>query len=440
MSLKILHIPYGYFPSASGGTEVYVKGLCEALITEDVESVIAAPGEQEECYDHHGITVHRFVGSPEMSLETMYGEGNTVAADQFDALLESIKPDLVHFHSFTPAVSVQCLRKAKTRALPCVFTYHTATASCLRGTLMRWGDTPCDGVLRNHTCSSCFLQGHGVPKIPAHTLSWASLFTGGMAQSLPNRWRIPLSASQLTERWHHAVKDWLEGMDRVIALCEWTTKLLALNNVSETKIRMVRHGINYESLVVHDVLPSPPLRLAFLGRLDPTKGVPLLIEALALMPDAAIQLDLYTLVQGELHPKMQALMDQAKQEQRIRFCNPLPPEKVVQTLRQYHALLVPSVTFETGPLVVLEAFAAGSPVIGSNFGGIAEWVVHEQNGLLVSPSSPAAWRDTLSRLIHEPKLLPTLREGIRPPRTMQNVASEMNDIYRELLIPSAPCP
>lgn len=438
MSLKILHIPFGYFPSASGGTEVYVRGLCEALMTQGIESVIAAPGGHEECYDHDGVTVHRFVGSSKMSLEAMYGDGDDTAADGFDAVLERVKPDLVHFHAFTPAVSVQCLRKARTRGLPCVFTYHTPTASCLRGTMMRWGDTPCDGLLRNHTCSACFLHGHGVPKMAAHTLSWASLFTDGMAQSLPTRWRIALSASQLTKRWHHAVKDWLEGMDRIIALCGWTRELLALNDVNETKIRMVRHGISDESLAGHDVLPPPPLRLAFLGRLDPTKGVPLLIEALALMPDAAIQLDLYTLAQGELHPKMQTLMDQAKQDQRIQFCDPLLPEKVVLKLREYHALLVPSVTFETGPLVVLEAFAAATPVIGSNFGGIAEWVEHERNGLLVSPSSPAAWRDALSRLIDEPELLQTLKKGIHPPRAMQNVAAEMNSIYRELLIVSTP--
>ena len=88
-----------------------------------------------------------------------------------------------------------------------------------------------------------------------------------------------------------------------------------------------------------------------------------------------------------------------------------------QLLRQYDLLAVPSRTFETGPLVVLEAFAAGVPVIGSNLGGVNELVRHEVNGLLVEPPALSGWVSALRRCVEEPDLLPRLpREFGHPER------------------------
>lgn len=76
-----------------------------------------------------------------------------------------------------------------------------------------------------------------------------------------------------------------------------------------------------------------------------------------------------------------------------------------------------------------EAFATGVPVIGSNLGGIAELVQHEVNGLLVEPSSPAAWSQAIGRLVQDRDLLRQLRDGIGPCQTMETVANQMLSIY-----------
>ncbi|MBK8233260.1 MAG: glycosyltransferase [Candidatus Eisenbacteria bacterium] len=53
---------------------------------------------------------------------------------------------------------------------------------------------------------------------------------------------------------------------------------------------------------------------------------------------------------------------------RIRFMEPYPPENTSEIMSRYDALVVPSLWMETGPLVVLEAFAAGVPVLASRRG------------------------------------------------------------------------
>jgi glycosyltransferase involved in cell wall biosynthesis len=98
-------------------------------------------------------------------------------------------------------------------------------------------------------------------------------------------------------------------------------------------------------------------------------------------------------------------------------------------LRKYDLLAVPSTGLETGPLAVLEAFAAGVPVLGSRLGGIPELVRDGIDGVLVSPDDPTAWATALRQLATEPGLLSRLRAGIRPPRTMKNVAEDMLEIY-----------
>ncbi len=97
--------------------------------------------------------------------------------------------------------------------------------------------------------------------------------------------------------------------------------------------------------------------------------------------------------------------------------------------QSFDILAVPSLWLETGPLVVLEAFAAGLPVLGSNAGGIAELVTEGVCGRLVEVGSVAAWARALREL---GELSRAGRWTWRVPRvrSSREVAEEMLEIYR----------
>jgi len=99
----------------------------------------------------------------------------------------------------------------------------------------------------------------------------------------------------------------------------------------------------------------------------------------------------------------------------------------------YDLVAVPSLWLETGPLVVLEAFAAGIPVLGSRLGGIAELVRHGVDGWLAEAGDVRAWQRALRHLVNDPSLLTTLRQGIQPVRTTRDVASETLNLYERVL-------
>jgi glycosyltransferase involved in cell wall biosynthesis len=72
------------------------------------------------------------------------------------------------------------------------------------------------------------------------------------------------------------------------------------------------------------------------------------------------------------------------------------------------------------------------PVIGSRLGGIVELVRDGIDGMLVEAESVAAWTEVIRRLDEDRAMLERLRRGVRPPRTMDDVADDMMTVYRRL--------
>jgi hypothetical protein len=98
--VKVLHIPYGYFPDVPGGTEVYVAALVRGLAKRGVESVIAAPTSSAEdaSYVLDGTAVHRVaIASGARPLAALYGGGDHRLAAGLMRLVNAEQPDVVHF-------------------------------------------------------------------------------------------------------------------------------------------------------------------------------------------------------------------------------------------------------------------------------------------------------------------------------------------------------
>ena len=439
-NLTVLHIVYSYPPDPPGGTEVYVHELCHHLRERGVTSVIVAPGRADETHVIDGVRVRRFAYGGKTSLEDLYGTGDALAADAFERILAEETPDLVHQHALTPACSVEVAERIKASGRPLVFTYHTPTVSCVRGTLLRWGREVCDGRLDTAACSACLLDAHGVSGGMGRVVSAVGSVVGtglaavGAAGGAFTALRIP----GLVLRQHDALRRLFALADVVVAPAPWVRDLLIGNGVTSDRIVLSRHGVSAEATVRPRARPdrsaNAALSLVHLGRMDATKGTGLLLDAMARCPDAAIELDIYGVSQDTgSQSLLETLETQGRRDPRVRFLAPIPHDQVVKTLTGYDAVVVPSQWLETGPLVVLEAFAAGVPVIGSDLGGIAEKVRHGVDGMLVRPfDSAERWADVLTRAADEPHTIRDLSRNVRRPRPVDAVADEMLSLYGRL--------
>ncbi|HIE69618.1 MAG TPA: glycosyltransferase, partial [Planctomycetes bacterium] len=94
---------------------------------------------------------------------------------------------------------------------------------------------------------------------------------------------------------------------------------------------------------------------------------------------------------------------------RITVDGPFDREELAQALAQIDVLVVPSTWHENAPFVVLEARAAGLPVIASRFGGLIEVVDDGIDGELFTPGNAADLAKRLQRLVDEPERLARYR-------------------------------
>jgi glycosyltransferase involved in cell wall biosynthesis len=440
--MRVLHVPYTYYPDPVGGTEVYVAGLAAWQRVHGCEVAIAAPGDTDSSYRHADMPVWRFAAAPVRDLRDLYGDGNPAAAEAFGRILDEYCPDVVHLHALTRATSVRLVEQVKARRIPVVFNYHTPTVSCPRGSLLRWGAEICDGKLDLDLCTPCAMHGNGLPRPVAKLLSAVpkgacrQLGNAGLSGGVWTALRLP----DLVDVRIQVFRRLIEMVDHVVALCDWTRDLLLRNGVPAEKITLSRQGIAYDT--DDQALASPagrpfrlPLRAAFLGRLDPTKGAHVIIQALKESRNLPVEPDLFGVCQGTGSQRYAAELAAAMSgDARIRMFAPIPSDQVVRRLSEYDFVVIPSQWLETGPLVVLEAFAARTPVIGSKLGGIAELVTHEVDGLLVEPAdSPAAWAESLRRICMNPGLLALLRTGIRPPTHIKDAARDATVLYERLM-------
>jgi glycosyltransferase involved in cell wall biosynthesis len=441
--MKVIHVPFCFAPDPIGGTEVYVATLSHELQGLGVDAMVAAPSETSQAYTVDGLNVRRFAARSNVTdVSQLYGNGDSLAATEFATVVDQEMPDVVHLHAFTPSVSLMLVRAAKSRGVPVVFTYHTSTVSCQRGTLLLWGKSVCDGRLDVRRCAGCTLNGLGMPRVSA-------AIVGGLPPNIGHRLEIwglqggfwtALRMTDLVKRRHAAFRKMAYEVNHIVAVCNWVHDLLLLNDVPASKVSISRQGVSWTP---HQTTAprmfsieeeSREMRVAFVGRLDATKGLHLLIDAFRMVPTLNISLHVYGIVQNsagaEYRNKMLSL---SSGDRRITFYDPIPPREVVARLRHYDLLAVPSQWMETGPMVVLEAFAAGIPVLGWNLGGLSEIVRHGVDGLLIDPGPVMRWADTLRRLTKDAGLRTQLKAGVRPPRSSLDVAHEMFALYNSIL-------
>jgi glycosyltransferase involved in cell wall biosynthesis len=165
-------------------------------------------------------------------------------------------------------------------------------------------------------------------------------------------------------------------------------------------------------------------RIGFIGTLAPHKGVHVLIRAFRALGRPDLTLDLH----GSLttHPGYVAELRRAAEgDPRIRFQGPFPEGEQPRVLSTIDLLALPSVWWENSPLTVLEALAAGIPVIASAVGGVPELVSHDDTGLLVPPSDPEALRNALEDVAEGRRL-----RGGRDPVPLLTAAAGARDLEK----------
>ena len=428
----ILHLLGWYFPDSSGGTEVYVEALTRHLRAAGIDSRIAAATDQPNAddYEHGAVPVHRYPVPAASEREIADGHPHE-RFDEFARWLTSQHADIYHQHSWTRGCGLPHLLLAKALGFKTVVTVHVPSVICLRGTMMLNGEKACDGRVEVERCTECWGSSRGIPRVVGGWQGRNPHASEALGSLVPlSRLQTALLTPRLVARRQEDLRAIAATADRIVAVCRWLDDALALNDFPREKLVHCAQAVDASATSPSSARErrySQTLRVGFLGRWDPVKGVHVLVDAFRQLPGTV---DAELIVHGLPGDRSyeQSVRAQAAGDRRIQIMAPLDRDEVLPALAGFDLLAVPSMWLETGPLVVLEAFAAGTPVIGSNLGGIAELVTPGVNGVLVAPGDVPAWIRALSDFAQGPR-----QRVSSPPRSSAELAHEMVALYRGLL-------
>jgi glycosyltransferase involved in cell wall biosynthesis len=442
--LNVLHATAWYPPYHLGGTEVYVEGLVSELGKQGVVSKVIVPRHPDapEDYVHAGVPVSTYPVGGHPSPAELRGLEPHEGFEAFTAILARNKGAIYHQHAWTRGCGAWHLRAAREMGMRTVLTVHVPANLCLRGTMMRYGKAACDGQVEAAACASCWAEGRGAPPFAAGLLGRMPGSLSALAGTLPGRLGTALSARALAEDKRRELCDMAANADRIVAVCRWLYDALALNGIPREKLVLSRQGLPPSLIAAlreareararaRRRQPGRPLRLLYLGRWHPVKGADVLVRAVReLGPDVPVELTIHAIAGGEEERRYEAEVRRlAGDDPRIVVRPPVSRDELPRLFSDHDALAVPSLWLETGPLVVLEAQAAGLFVIGSRLGGIAE-LVDDSSGLLLPPGDVAAWAKAIGELAAQ-RSLPTVRSV--HPRSMSDIAADMGTIYQDLM-------
>jgi glycosyltransferase involved in cell wall biosynthesis len=441
-TLRVVQATAWYPPFDLGGTEVYLEGLIDELRGLGVESSVLVPRHGAAAngdYVHDGTTVETYpVDAFPAPGELREGRPPLHFA-AFQARLAAHTGAIYHQHSWSRGCGLHHLRAARARGLKTVLTMHVPANICLRGTMLLYGKRPCDGRVEERRCGACWAQERGLPRAAAGAVARLPLPFARWARRGGTRLATGLAARALGAERRAQVADMIASADRVVAVCRWLYDALAANGAPSGKLVLNRQGLSVAFLAsAAGAAATPrsrkrPLRLVYVGRWDPIKGIDVIVRAIRALPrETDAQLTVHAVHGGAGDAAYeQRIRRIAKDDQRITFAGPLARGEIATALARHDALVVPSLLLETGPLVVMEAQAVGLYVIGSRLGGIAELIEEGACGELVEAGSVRAWTAATARLA-ERHAKGALAYRPREVRTMSTVAAEMAELYGSL--------
>ena len=277
-----------------------------------------------------------------LATSTVWNQGHYRALRE---ILRRERPEVMHVHNTLPLISPAAYYAARAEGVPVVQTLHNYRLLCPSANFLR------DGKI----CEKCLGKSIPYPGLVhrCYRDSWAA--SGAVVTALTV---------------HRALRTWIDQVDVFIALTEFAKRKHVEGGLPEDRIIVKPQFVECD--------PGPGDGggdyALFVGRLSEEKGVEVLLAAWAMLADT---LPLRVVGEGPLAPAV-AL---AARHPGVEWLGGQPRAAVQALMQRARVLIVPSVCYEGFPLVVVEAFAAGLPVVVSDIGSLASLVEDGVTGM-----------------------------------------------------------
>lgn len=308
------------------------------------------------------------------------------------SLIAAERPDLCHVHNIYGQISPSILHTLKDQRVPVIMTVHDHHLVSPQYNI--W----VDGCGDDHRDSGV-LKG-----------TFSRFHKGSAMASM---------VQTAVHRWHRWMRIYQDNINLFVCPSQYMKRQLIRGGFPKEKIRVNPYGIDLSN-ITSDFRHKG--YMLFVGRLSEEKGVETIIRAAKSLPDVPFKIVGRGPEMGRLHRLADGLAN-------VEFLGFRMGEELKELYHGATAVLVPSRVHENFPLTILEAMAAGKPVIASHAGGIPEVVQDRVNGILINPTDLHGWVEAILRLMHDPEYQKNLATAAR--KTVQE-QFQLADHYRRL--------
>ena len=393
--MKILQVIHGYPMRYNAGSEVYTQGLAQALAARHEVHVFT---RQENAFlPEYATHSETDPSDPRVALRVINmarardGYRHAAVDAAFAELLDDIRPDVVHVGHLNH-LSTSLVFEAKSRRVPVAFTLHDYWLMCPRGQFIQMypQDTsqvwPVCGGQDDRKCA---------------VRCYARYFSGGADEYETD---AAYWTGWVGRRMAHA-REVCDAVDVFIAPAMYLLRRFRGDfGIPERKLTYLDYGFHLERMAGRIRTPGEPFTFGYIGTHIPAKGVNHLIESFGQVSGDA-RLRIWGRDRGVETAGLRALARGLPNGagDRIEWMREYRNQDIVSDVFNLcDAIVVPSIWAENSPLVIHEALQARVPVITADYGGMAEYVRHELNGLLFAHRDPRSLARQMQRLADDP--------------------------------------
>lgn len=293
--------------------------------------------------------------------------------------IDAFQPDVVHVHNTFPLLSPAIFHAIGQRSAR-VLTLHNYRLFCPAAIPMRAGKV----------CTDCLDRRSVIPALQHGCYRNSRLAT------------VPLA---LNVALHRSVGTWTKQVDAFIALTEFQRERMADAGLPASRMHVKPNFYPGSPGVVLWSQRKP--YIVFAGRLTAEKGISTLVRAWQLWGSDAPELRV--LGGGNLRAELESMAAGLP----VRFMGQLNAAEAQQQIAEASLLVLPSEWFETFGLVVVEAFAFGTPAAVSNIGPLPSIVKHGESGVVFEAANPESLLNIVRAAWQSPGVLERLGQGAR---------------------------
>ncbi len=262
------------------------------------------------------------------------------------------------------------------------------------------------------------LQKIGIRHVHAHFAGMAARTAFWIGKFFPVTFSFTAHANDI-----FAPRDFQIGLDKlvdaarlIVTETDYAERFLRERfSDSANRIHRIYNGLDLTPFKRADFSSTPPLIVA-VGRLIAKKGFLDLLRACRLLMERGKSFRCEIIGEGPLEQELREQIAQLDLEDYVELPGAKPQHEIREHLAAASAFVLPSVVDPDGgmdnlPTVIMEAMAAGLPVVSTSIGGIPEMVIQNETGFLVPPDDVAALAGAIERLLDDISLARRFGEG-----------------------------